>query len=48
MPLVREVAEMYYLFDSGFVLDETALRRRGGWKEAPFPNGIAQRLAWMR
>ena len=49
MPLMREVAEMYYLFDSGFVLDDTAVRQRlGEWKKTPFPDGIAQTLAWTR
>jgi hypothetical protein len=49
MPLMREVAEMYYLFDSGFVLDDAALRGRlGEWKKTPFADGIAQTIASMR
>jgi nucleoside-diphosphate-sugar epimerase len=49
MPLMREVTEMYYLFDSGFVLDDAALRQRsGGWKKTPFSEGIAKTIAWMR
>jgi nucleoside-diphosphate-sugar epimerase len=49
VPLMREVAEMYYLFDSGFVLDDAALRGRlGGWKKTPFADGIAQTIASMR
>src|ERR1700722_2720899 len=47
-PLMREVAEMYYLFDSGFVLDDAALRQRlGEWKKTPFIEGIAETIAWM-
>lgn len=30
MPLLREIAEMYYLFDSGFVLDDTAYGNASG------------------
>ncbi len=49
MPLMREVAEMYYLFDSGFTLHDAALRARlGEWKKTPFADGIAQTIAWMR
>lgn len=45
-PFMREVAEMYYLFDSGFVLDDTALQKRlGGYIKTPFPQGIAQTIA---
>ncbi|HEY1868965.1 MAG TPA: NAD-dependent epimerase/dehydratase family protein [Candidatus Cybelea sp.] len=48
MPMMREVAEMYYLFDSGFVLDDSALQHRlGGWTKTPFADGIAQTIAWM-
>ena len=45
VPLMREVAEMYYLFD-GFVLDDSALRERiGAWPKTPFEEGIAQTIA---
>ena len=48
-PLMREVAEMYYLFDSGFVLDDSVLTQRlGSYAKTPFPQGIAQTLDWMR
>ncbi len=48
-PFVREVAEMYYLFDSGFVLDDSALEQRlGGYAKTPFPEGIAATVDWMR
>jgi hypothetical protein len=48
-PLMREVAEMYYLFDSGFVLDDTASQRRlGGYTKTPIADGLAQTITWMR
>jgi nucleoside-diphosphate-sugar epimerase len=48
-PFMREVAEMYYLFDTGFALDDTALRERlGGYAKTPFARGIAQTIDWMR
>jgi nucleoside-diphosphate-sugar epimerase len=48
-PLMREVAEMYYLFDSGFVLDDSALScRLGGLTKTPFMEGIARTIAWMK
>jgi nucleoside-diphosphate-sugar epimerase len=48
-PFMREVAEMYYLFESGFVLDDSALRQRlGDYAKTPFERGIAQTLMWMR
>jgi nucleoside-diphosphate-sugar epimerase len=48
-PLMREVAEMYYLFDSDFVLDDSALQKRlGGYAKTPIDGGIAATIAWMR
>jgi nucleoside-diphosphate-sugar epimerase len=48
-PFMREVAEMYYLFDSGFVLDDAALQQRlGGYAKTPIDEGIARTIAWMR
>lgn len=45
VPLMREVAEMYYLFE-GFVLDDSALRERiGAWPKTPFEKGIAETIA---
>ncbi|HYL27843.1 MAG TPA: NAD-dependent epimerase/dehydratase family protein [Candidatus Nitrosotalea sp.] len=45
-PFMREVAEMYYLFESGFVLDDSALQQRlGGYAKTPFAQGIATTLA---
>lgn len=46
VPLMREVAEMYYLFDSGFVLDDSALEARiGAWPKTALAQGIAQTVA---
>jgi nucleoside-diphosphate-sugar epimerase len=48
-PFMREVAEMYYLLDSGFVLDDGAVQQRlGGYAKTPIEEGIAQTIAWMR
>jgi len=49
MPFMREVSEMYYLFASGFVLDDGALQQLlGGYVKTPFAQGIAETVAWMR
>jgi nucleoside-diphosphate-sugar epimerase len=48
-PFMREVSEMYYLFDSDFILDDGALQKRlGGYAKTPIERGIAATLAWMR
>jgi nucleoside-diphosphate-sugar epimerase len=48
-PLMREVAEMYYLFASDFVLDDSALQLLlGGYAKTPIEEGLAQTVAWMR
>lgn len=47
-PFMREVAEMYYIFDSGIVLDDSALQRRlGGYSKTPFADGLATTVAYM-
>ncbi|HMF27699.1 MAG TPA: NAD-dependent epimerase/dehydratase family protein [Candidatus Cybelea sp.] len=47
-PFMREVAEMYYLFDSDFVLDDTALQQRlGSYEKTPITRGLAQTVAQM-
>jgi nucleoside-diphosphate-sugar epimerase len=47
-PFMREVAEMYYLFDSGFVLDDSALQQRlGGYTKTPIATGLRQTVAHM-
>lgn len=49
MPLMREVAEMYYLFEGGFVLDDSALRAKiGAWPKTSIADGIAGTIASMR
>jgi nucleoside-diphosphate-sugar epimerase len=49
VPFMREVAEMYYEFSSGFVLDDSALRSRiGAYLKTPIDRGVAQTIAWMR
>lgn len=49
VPMMREVAEMYYLFEGGFVLDDSALRARiGDYPKTPIEQGILQTIAWMR
>jgi nucleoside-diphosphate-sugar epimerase len=48
-PFMREVAEMYYLFDCGFVLDDTALQQRlSGYGKTSIEQGLTQTLDWMR
>ena len=48
-PMMRELAEMYYLSDSGFVLDGTKLHQRiGAFPPTPLEDGIAETIAWMR
>lgn len=48
-PLMREVAEMYYLFDSSFVLDDSQLRALiGEWPKTPLEQGLSNTVAWMR
>jgi nucleoside-diphosphate-sugar epimerase len=48
-PLMREVAEMYYLFDSDFVLDDSALRARlGDVSKTPVRRGLEETADWMR
>jgi hypothetical protein len=47
-PFMREVAEMYYLFDSDFVLDDSALRRGiGDFRKTPVQQGLQETAAWM-
>lgn len=48
-PFMREVAEMYYLFDSDFVLDDSAVRARlGNVSKTPVRRGLEETVAWMR
>lgn len=48
-PLMREVAEMQYLFETPVILDDSALRDAlGGLKKTPYDEGIALTLASMK
>jgi nucleoside-diphosphate-sugar epimerase len=48
-PFMREVAEMYYLYDSGFILDDTKLHERiGDFSKTPLRDGIATTITWIR
>lgn len=48
MPMMREIAEMYYLFE-GFVLDDSALRAEiREYRKTPLADGIAQTVAFIR
>lgn len=48
-PFMREVAEMYYLYDSGFVLDDSALAARiGPIAKTPYKDGVRNTLEWMK
>jgi nucleoside-diphosphate-sugar epimerase len=47
-PMMREIAEMYYLYDSGMVLDGTKLHERiGAFPATPLNDGIAATIAWI-
>ncbi|HLI96865.1 MAG TPA: NAD-dependent epimerase/dehydratase family protein [Candidatus Baltobacteraceae bacterium] len=49
VPMLREVAEMYYLFSDGFVLDEGALQACiGPLAKTPIRDGVQRTIAWMR
>jgi nucleoside-diphosphate-sugar epimerase len=48
-PFMREVAEMYYLYESGFILDDSKLRQRiGDVRKTPYQQGVRQTIEWMR
>jgi nucleoside-diphosphate-sugar epimerase len=48
-PTMRELAEMYYLSEGGFILDDSELiARTGGARKTPYAQGISETIAWMR
>ena len=48
-PMMREIAEMYYLYDSGMLLDGTKLHQRiGAFPATSLTDGITATIAWMR
>jgi nucleoside-diphosphate-sugar epimerase len=48
-PTMRELREMYYLYDSGFILDDAQLRARlGALPKTPYAEGVRQTIEWVR
>ena len=48
-PSMRELAEMYYLYDSDFILDDSALNAKlGGLRKTPYETGVRDTLEWMK
>jgi nucleoside-diphosphate-sugar epimerase len=48
-PMMREVAEMYYLYDSGFLLDDRQLRSRlAAVAKTPYADGVRQTVNYVR
>jgi nucleoside-diphosphate-sugar epimerase len=48
-PFMREIAEMYYLYDSVFILDDSQLRARlGGFNKTPYSEGIRRTIDWIK
>ncbi len=48
-PFMRELAEMYYLYDSGFVLDDSQLRARlREVHKTSYDQGIRSTIEWMQ
>ncbi|HTU80515.1 MAG TPA: hypothetical protein VMF61_00205 [Candidatus Acidoferrales bacterium] len=45
---MRELVEMYYLFDHGLILDDAKLRTRlGHVRKTPFADGVRRTIDWM-
>jgi nucleoside-diphosphate-sugar epimerase len=48
-PFMREVKEMYYLWDKPLILDDSKLRQRlGGVSKTSYEEGIRRTVEWMR
>jgi nucleoside-diphosphate-sugar epimerase len=48
-PFMREVKEMYYLWDKPLILDDSKLRQRlGGVYKTSYEDGIRRTVEWMR
>jgi len=48
-PLMKEMVEMHYLFETPVILDDSKLRSKlGEVKKTPYEEGIKQTLQWMR
>ncbi|MBE3598382.1 MAG: hypothetical protein IMX02_06160 [Limnochordaceae bacterium] len=49
VPLLRELVELYYLFETPPILDGAKLRARvPAWQPTPYAEGIRQTVEWMR
>ena len=47
-PLMKEMVEMHYLFETTVILDDSKLRAKlGEVKKTPYEEGIKQTLKWM-
>lgn len=48
-PMMREIAEMYYLSEGDVILDDSKLSSRlGGLTKTPFDRGIPATIGWMK
>lgn len=48
-PFMRELAEMYYLYDSGFILDDSQLAAKlGGLKKTSYEQGVRRTVCWLK
>ena len=48
-PIMRELVEMYYLYTSPFILDDSQLRAKlGSLKKTPYADGVSATLDWMK
>lgn len=48
-PTMREIAEMYYLFEGKVILDDTKLRLRlGTLEKTPYERGLTATIHWMK
>lgn len=48
LPLLRELAEVYYQFDRPFVLDSSSFSRTFGVQPTPMDDALASTIAWWR
>jgi nucleoside-diphosphate-sugar epimerase len=48
-PMLKELVEMHYLFETPVILDDSKLRAKlGTVQKTPYEGGIEKTLAWMR
>jgi nucleoside-diphosphate-sugar epimerase len=48
VPVIREVAEMSYLWEEPFVVDDRRFRARFGLDGTPIPEGARETVSWAR